>query len=67
MYAIARVADAIITAPFPSPQPITRDRSGDEEPPIRSTGGIRQGWRTIEHAAANAWIAFVPRMHNHPR
>lgn len=67
MYAIARVADALITQPIPSPRPRSFDRADDEGTPVRSTGSIRRAWRAIDHAAANAWIAFVPRMRNNPR
>ncbi len=67
MYATARIADALITPPIPSPQPRYVARADDEEPPVRSTTSVRQVRRTIEGAAAAAWLAFVPRMRNNPR
>jgi hypothetical protein len=67
MYAIARVADALITPPIPSPQPRSFDRDEDEETPARSRAGIRQIRGAIEQAATAARLAFVPRMRNNPR
>ncbi len=67
MYAIGRIADAIVVPPIPSPR--TRPAVGNEEEQDsgRRTAARRWSWRTIGHAVTESWTSFVPRMRNYPR